>query len=80
MLASLIYQQMFWEKIDMPIFLSPVAMQGFFIMRETKQALELQQNLGPYSMSIMATSSIEEISNISGGPKMFQIYIHKIKV
>ena len=30
-----------------------------------------------YSMSTMATSSIEEVSNISGGPKMFQLYIHK---
>jgi L-lactate dehydrogenase (cytochrome) len=30
-----------------------------------------------YSMSTMATSSIEEISNISGGPKLFQLYIHK---
>ena len=30
-----------------------------------------------YSMSTMATSSIEEISNVSGGPKMFQLYIHK---
>ena len=29
--------------------------------------------------STMSTSSIEEISNISGGPKMFQIYIHKLK-
>jgi L-lactate dehydrogenase (cytochrome) len=28
-------------------------------------------------MSTMATSSIEEIANISGGPKMFQLYIHK---
>jgi L-lactate dehydrogenase (cytochrome) len=25
----------------------------------------------------MATSSIEEIANVSGGPKMFQLYIHK---
>jgi len=30
-----------------------------------------------YSMSTMATSSIEEISNISAGPKLFQLYIHK---
>ena len=28
-------------------------------------------------MSTMATSSIEEIANISSGPKMFQLYIHK---
>ena len=30
-----------------------------------------------YSMSTMATSSIEEIANVSSGPKMFQLYIHK---
>ena len=30
-----------------------------------------------YSMSTMSTSSIEEISNVSGGPKLFQLYIHK---
>ena len=30
-------------------------------------------------MSTMATTSIEEISNVSGGPKMFQLYIHKDK-
>ena len=28
-------------------------------------------------MSTMATSSIEEIANISSGPKLFQLYIHK---
>ena len=26
-----------------------------------------------YSMSTMSTSSIEEISNVSGGPKLFQL-------
>ena len=30
-----------------------------------------------FSLSTMGTKSIEEISNISGGPKMFQLYIHK---
>ena len=30
-----------------------------------------------YSMSTMATSSIEEIANVSSGPKLFQLYIHK---
>ena len=32
-----------------------------------------------YSMSTMANTSIEEISNISNGPKLFQLYIHKDK-
>ena len=30
-----------------------------------------------YSMSTMANNTIEEISNISGGPKLFQLYVHK---
>ena len=30
-------------------------------------------------MSSMSNNSIEEISNISGGPKLFQLYVHKDK-
>ena len=32
-----------------------------------------------YSMSTMANNTIEEIANISSGPKLFQLYIHKDK-
>ena len=32
-----------------------------------------------YSMSTMASFSIEEIANVSSGPKLFQLYIHKDK-
>ena len=32
-----------------------------------------------YSMSSMANNTIEEISNISSGPKLFQLYVHKDK-
>ena len=46
-------------------------------MMETKHQLELQKNLEHFSMSTMATSSIEEIANVASGPKMFQLYIHK---
>jgi len=68
------------QKIDMPLFLSPVAMQRLFHHEGDKASARAAEKFGTfYSMSTMATSSIEEISNISGGPKMFQIYIHKIK-
>ena len=30
-----------------------------------------------FSMSTMSTTSIEEIGNLTGGPKLFQLYIHK---
>ena len=65
-------------KIDMPIFLSPVAMQRLFHHDGDKASARAAEKFGTfYSMSTMATSSIEEIANKSGGPKMFQIYIHK---
>ncbi|MDC0164212.1 alpha-hydroxy-acid oxidizing protein [Candidatus Pelagibacter bacterium] len=70
----------FGQKIDMPLFLSPVAMQRLFHHEGDKASARAAEKFGTfYSMSTMATSSIEEISNISGGPKMFQIYIHKLK-
>ena len=68
------------QKIDMPLFLSPVAMQRLFHHEGDKASARAAEKFGTfYSMSTMANSSIEEISNISGGPKLFQIYIHKVK-
>ena len=68
------------QKIDMPLFLSPVAMQRLFHYEGDKASARAAEKFGTfYSMSTMANSTIEEISNISGGPKMFQIYIQKIK-
>ena len=70
----------FGQKIDMPLFLSPVAMQRLFHHEGDRASAKAAEKFGTfYSMSTMANSSIEEISNISGGPKMFQIYIHKLK-
>ena len=64
----------------MPLFLSPVAMQRLFHHDGDKASARAAEKFDTfYSMSTMATSSIEEISNTSGGPKMFQIYIHKTK-
>mgnify|MGYP001293562987 FL=1 len=66
------------SKIDMPLFLSPVAMQRLFHHEGDKASARAAEKFGTfYSMSTMATSSIEEIANIASGPKMFQIYIHK---
>ena len=67
----------FGEKINLPLFLSPVAMQRLFHHEGDKASARAAEKFGTfYSMSTMANSTIEEISNISGGPKMFQIYIH----
>ena len=65
-------------KIDMPLFLSPTAMQRLYHHDGDKASARAAEKFGTfYSMSTMATSSIEEVANISGGPKLFQLYIHK---
>ena len=70
----------FGRKIDMPIFLSPTAMQRLYVPEGDKASARAAEKFGTmYGMSTMATTSIEEISNVSSGPKLFQLYIHKDK-
>ncbi|MDC0369904.1 alpha-hydroxy-acid oxidizing protein [Pelagibacteraceae bacterium] len=66
------------QTIQMPIFLAPTAMQRLYHHDGDKASARAAEKFGTfYSMSTMATSSIEEIANISNGPKLFQLYIHK---
>ena len=68
----------FGKKIDMPIFLSPAAMQRLFHYEGDKASARAAEKFGTfYSMSSMGNNTIEEISNISKGPKLFQLYVHK---
>ena len=68
----------FGQKIDMPLFLSPTAMQRLYHYDGDKASARAAEKFGTfYSMSTMATSSIEDVAEISNGPKLFQLYIHK---
>ena len=68
----------FGTKINMPLFLSPTAMQSLYHPDGDKASARAAEKYGTiYSMSTMASFSIEEVSNISNGPKIFQLYIHK---
>ncbi len=70
----------FGKKINMPIFLSPCAMQRLYHPKGDIASAQAAEKFGTfYSMSTMANSTIEEISNISSGPKLFQLYVHKDK-
>ena len=70
----------FGKKINMPVFLSPTAMQRLYHHEGDKASARAAQKFGTfYSMSSMANTSIEEISKISSGPKLFQLYVHKDK-
>ncbi len=62
----------------MPIFLSPAAMQRLYHPDGDKASAKAAEKFGTfYSMSSMGNNSIEEVSNISSGPKLFQLYVHK---
>ena len=68
----------FGRKINMPLFLSPTAMQSLYTPEGDKASARAAEKFGTmYSMSTMASFSIEEIANISSGPKLFQLYVHK---
>ena len=71
----------FGQKIEMPLFLAPTAMQRLYHHDGDKASARAAEKFGTfYSMSTMATSSIEEIANTASGPKMFQLPIFPVVV
>lgn len=66
------------QKIAWPVFLSPTGMNRLFHHDGERAAARAAASLSTmYSLSTMATVSIEEIGAISDAPKCFQVYIHK---
>ena len=69
---------LFGRKIDIPIFLSPAAMQRLYHPDGDRASARAAEKFNTfYSMSSMGNNTIEEVSNISSGPKLFQLYVHK---
>jgi len=70
----------FGQKISFPLFLSPTSMHRLYHHEGEKGSARAAEKKGTmFSMSTMATTSIEEIGNLASGPKLFQLYIHKDK-
>jgi len=68
----------FGKKISLPIFLAPTAMQRLYHYEGDIASAKAAEKFNTfYSMSTMANNTIEKISNISNGPKLFQLYVHK---
>ncbi len=64
--------------LDLPVFLAPTGMSRLFHHdREIAVAKAAEKYGTLYSLSTLGTTSIEEIAEVSSGPKMFQIYILK---
>lgn len=65
-------------ELNLPFFLAPTGMSRLFHHHKELGVARAAQRHGTlYSLSTMATTSLEEIATVSSGPKMFQIYIFK---
>ena len=66
------------RKSALPLLLSPTAVQrAFHWQGETAVAKAAEQFGLWFGISSLATRSIEEIAQLTSGPKMFQLYVHK---
>ena len=68
------------QKIDMPLYLAPTALQRLFHHDGEKAVDKAAEKFGTmFGISSLATASIEEISDLIKTPKLFQLYVHKDK-
>ena len=66
------------QKIDFPLFLSATAMHRLYHHHGERATAKAAENMGTmFGLSTMATVSMEEIGELTKGPKLFQLYIHK---
>ena len=68
------------QKIDFPLFLSATAMHRLYYHGGERATAKAAEKMGTmFGISTMSTTSIEEIGQLTNGPKLFQLYIHKDK-
>ncbi len=68
------------QKIDMPIFCSPTALQRLFHNDGERGVARAAEKYGTmFGVSSLGTVSLAEIGAMTSGPKMFQFYYHKDK-
>ncbi|MDG2241951.1 MAG: alpha-hydroxy acid oxidase [Rhodospirillaceae bacterium] len=65
-------------ELDWPVFLSPTGMSKLFHHTGEPAAARAAHKAGTlYSLSTLATTSIEDLAAATDGPKMFQVYVYK---
>jgi L-lactate dehydrogenase (cytochrome) len=63
--------------LDMPLFMSPTAMQRLFHHDGEWAIARTAEKLGTmFGVSTIGTRSIEELGAMTSAPKLFQIYVH----
>lgn len=68
------------QKLDLPVFLSPTALQRLFHHDGERAVGKAAEKYGTmFGISSLGTVSIEEIGKTVSTPKLFQLYYHKDK-
>ena len=66
------------QKLDMPFYCAPTALQRLFHHEGERAVAQAATKYGTmFGVSSLATVTVEEISKLAPGPKMFQFYFHK---
>ena len=66
------------QEIEWPVFLAPTGASRLFHHESEAAVIKAAHKFGTiYSLSTLATTSIEDVAAISAGPKMYQVYIFK---
>jgi L-lactate dehydrogenase (cytochrome) len=66
------------QQIDFPLFPAATAMHRLYHHEGERASARAAEKMGTiFGTSTMATVSIEEIAEVSKGPKLFQLYIHR---
>ncbi|MEL7112350.1 MAG: alpha-hydroxy acid oxidase [Pseudomonadota bacterium] len=66
------------QKLDMPFYCAPTALQRLFHHEGERAVAQAATKFGTmFGVSSLATVTVEEISKLAPGPKMFQFYFHK---
>jgi L-lactate dehydrogenase (cytochrome) len=69
---------LFGEEIDWPVMISPTGASKLFHAEGEPAVVRAAEKFGMfYSLSTLATTTIEDVAAVGKGPKMFQIYILK---
>jgi L-lactate dehydrogenase (cytochrome) len=72
--------QVLGQKLAMPYFFSPTAMQRLFHHDGERAIARAAEKFGTlFGVSTLGTRSIEELAACSTAPKLFQLYIHNDK-
>lgn len=66
------------QTIDWPVFLAPTGANRLFHHEKEPAAARAAREFGTiYSLSTLATTTIEDIASVTDGPTMYQVYMFK---